>query len=405
MKSTDMQIRIGRPVLEKRKDAVRLSAALQMDGQKEIYFEVAEDKKDYLADDRLDAFVIMVLRQALLRGCDIYCDAPVTSDLLYMLNESLLPTLSRKVEHFHDIKVHAEPCAPCAGKEVITGYSGGVDSLYTLARHHGKSMPGEKKANLKLDGLACFDAGVYEETGEDRTRMYETALGQTEKIASDLGLGCIGVRCNIQDIVDEHYLSVGSYRLIACAMAISKRVGTFLLSGAYEFASFSIDADSSFYYELLLAEVLTTRAFRVYISGGVQKRIEKIAYLAKQGPEIRRLLHVCVHDPLPGSRNCGVCSKCIRTELAMEGLGVLDRFSEAFPLDVYRQHHDEIVAKANLASRNQHMAEAIGAMKARGFRNSQAIERKIRGGEAASAVIKAHKEELLKKIKEKGLIK
>ncbi|MBO6048284.1 MAG: hypothetical protein J6P33_00695, partial [Spirochaetales bacterium] len=150
--------------------------------------------------------------------------------------------------------------------------------------------------------------------------------------------------------------------------------------------------------------ILTTKAFRVYISGGVQKRIEKIAYLAKQGPEIRRLLHVCIHDPLPGSQNCGVCSKCIRTELAMEGLGVLDRFSEAFPLDVYREHHDEIVAKANMASRNQHMAEAIGAMKDRGFVNSESIERKIRGGKAASAVINAHKEELLKKIKEKGLI-
>jgi hypothetical protein len=396
-------IRIGCPVLEKRNNAVRLTADLNLDGPKKLWFEVAEDKKDYLASDRLDAFVIMVLRQALLTGSDIYCDTPVTSDLLYMLNESLIPTLARVVERFHNIKVHAEPCEPCGGKEVITGYSGGVDSLYTLARHHGKSVDGDEKANLKLDGVACFDAGVYEETGDDRTKMYETALGQTQKIASELGLGCIGVRCNIQDIVDEHYLSVGSYRLIACAMVISKRVGTFLLSGAYEFTSFSIDPDSSFYYELLLADVLTTKAFRVYISGGVQKRIEKIAYLAKQGPEIRRLLHVCVHDPLPGSRNCGVCSKCIRTELAMEGLGVLDRFSEAFPLDIYNQHHDEIVAKAYLASRNQHMAEAIGAMKKRGFVNSESIERKIRGGEAASAVIKAHKEELLKRIKEKGV--
>ena len=404
MKSTEKQIRLGRPVLENKNGAVRLTTDLQMDGRKKLYFEVAKDKADYLATDRLDAFVIMVLRQALLTGSDIYCDAPVTSDLLYMLNESLIPTLARKIDRFSDIKVHAEPCEPCGGTEVITGYSGGVDSLYTLSRHHGKTTANDEKANLKLDGVACFDAGVYEEFGEARTQMYETALSQTQKIASELGLGCIGVRCNIQDIVDEHYLSVGSYRLIACAMVISRRVGTFLLSGAYEFSSFSIDVDSSFYYELLLADILTTKAFRVYISGGVQKRIEKIAYLAKQGPEIRRLLHVCVHDPLPGSQNCGVCSKCIRTELAMEGLGVLDLFSEAFPLDVYRQHHDEIVAKANMASRNQHMAEAIGAMKDRGFVNSESIERKIRGGKAASAVINAHKEELLKKIKEKGLI-
>ena len=88
----------------------------------------------------------------------------------------------------------------------------------------------------------------------------------------------------------------------------------------------------------------------------------------------------------------------------MEGLGVLDLFSEAFPLDVYRQHHDEIVAKANMASRNQHMAEAIEAMNASGFKITENIERKIRGGKAASAVINAHKEELLEKIKEKGLI-
>ena len=400
----DKQIRLGRPVLESGKDSVRLTSDLQMDGLKKLYFEVASDKKDYLASDRLDAFVIMVLRQALLTGSDIYCDAPVTSDLLYMLNESLIPTLVRKIDRFQDVKVHAEPCEPCGGTEVITGYSGGVDCLYTISRHHGNSAEGDEKANLKLDGVACFDAGVYEEFGEARTQMYETALSQTQEIASKLGLGCIGVRCNIQDIVDEHYLSVGSYRLIACAMVISRRVGTFLYSGAYGFSVFSIDINNSFYYELLLADVFTTRAFRIYISGGVQKRIEKIAYLAKQGPEIRRLLHVCVRHPLPAVRNCGVCPKCGRTELAMEGLGVLDLFSEAFPLDVYRQHHDEIVAKVNMGAGNQHMAEAIGAMKDRGFVNSESIERKIRGCKAASAVINAHKEELLKKIKEKGLI-
>lgn len=70
---TDKQIRLGRPVLEAGKDSVRLTSDLQMDGLKKLYFEVAKDKADYLATDRLDAFVIMVLRQALLTGSDT-CD-------------------------------------------------------------------------------------------------------------------------------------------------------------------------------------------------------------------------------------------------------------------------------------------------------------------------------------------
>lgn len=93
-----------------------------------------------------------------------------------------------------------------------------------------------------------------------------------------------------------------------------------------------------------------------------------------------------------------------RTELAMEGLGVLDRFDKAFPLETIRKNHDELEAKARLGSRNQHYMEAVKAMDEKGIHASESVLRKMRGGAAAEAVIKANREKLLGKAKETGLL-
>ncbi len=391
------QILIRRPVPEEHGPSVRLSAELETDARRTLFFETAGERRCDLADDRADAFVVMLLRHALETGADIRSEAPVSTELLYHLNDFLIPTLARAVSRFHPMKVMADGCGPSGGTETAAGYSGGVDSLYTLARHTG---PEENRPGLRLDALACFDAGVYEESGEARDRTYAEALRETAETAARFGLGCIGVRSNIQNLVNEHYLGVASFRLIACAMAAGRRIGTFLLSGAYEFPAFGVDADNSACYDLLIAEQLSTSGFRIYIPGGPLKRIEKIGYLAEQEEAVRNLLHVCVRDPLPLGRNCGLCPKCIRTELAMEGLGVPERFGAVFPWDVIRAHHDEIVAKARLSSRNPHAAEALRALEQRGYRDTEEIRRRIRGGAAAAAVVSRRREELLKRMEE-----
>ena len=399
MNTESKQIWIGRPYLVLGKDVARVVADVGLNGNKELWFEVPADRKDDLVTERADAFVLMILRQALLTGAHIFSEAPVSQELLDSLNDGLLPRLSKSVERFKDVKVHALPCQPSSGgKEVATGYSGGVDSLYTVSAYL------DDRNGLRLDSLACFDAGVYEETGDRRTRLYKEALNQTKDVAERFGLGCVGVRSNIQDIVDELYLAVDTYRLIACAMAVNNRIGTYLHSGAYELASLSIDPDNVAYYDCLLAETLSTSSLHVIVTGSDMKRIEKISYLARQDEKIRSLVHVCVRNPLPLAGNCGVCPKCIRTELAMEGLGVLDRFGKAFPLDTIREHHDELEAKARLGTRNQHYMEAVKAMDEKGIHASESVRRKMRGGAAAEAVINANREKLLEKAKETGLL-
>lgn len=399
MNTESKQIWIGRPHLVLGKDVARAVADVGLNGHKELWFEVPADRKDDLVTERADAFVLMLLRQALLTGANIFSEAPVSRELLDSLNDGLLPRLSQSVERFQGVKVHALPCQPSSGgEEVATGYSGGVDSLYTVSTYL------DDRNGLRLDSLACFDAGVYEEIGDRRTRLYNEALNQTKDIAERFGLGCVGVRSNIQDIVDELYLAVDTYRLIACAMAVNNRIGTYLHSGAYELESLSIDPDNVAYYDSLLADAFSTKTLHVMVSGSDKKRIEKISFLAQQDEKTRSLVHVCVHNPLPLAGNCGVCPKCIRTELAMEGLGVLDRFDKAFPLETIRKNHDELEAKARLGSRNQHYMEAVKAMDEKGIHASESVRRKMRGGAAAEAVIKANREKLLEKAKETGLL-
>jgi predicted RNA-binding Zn ribbon-like protein len=72
--------------------------------------------------------------------------------------------------------------------------------------------------------------------------------------------------------------------------------------------------------------------------------------------------------------------------------------------EVPADRKDELEAKARLGSRNQHYMEAVKAMDEKGIHASESVRRKMRGGAAAEAVIKANREKLLEKAKETGLL-
>ena len=76
MNTESKQIWIGRPHLVLGKDVARAVADVGLNGHKELWFEVPADRKDDLVTERADAFVLMLLRQALLTGAHIFSEAP-----------------------------------------------------------------------------------------------------------------------------------------------------------------------------------------------------------------------------------------------------------------------------------------------------------------------------------------
>jgi hypothetical protein len=69
-----------------------------------------------------------------------------------------------------------------------------------------------------------------------------------------------------------------------------------------------------------------------------RSRKDKLEVLSNWKPA-QNYLHSCLTE----SFNCGVCQKCKRNLIILDGLGVLDKFSKVYDIDEYRENRDNVL--------------------------------------------------------------
>ena len=107
------------------------------DRRNTLWFAVDESRERYLAAGRADPFVMAMLPMAMQKGGMLRCDDPMSAQLHYQLSHILIPTLASVGGIYKPLAVEATvttETGPSAGA-VGTGFSGGVDSLYTVMTH------------------------------------------------------------------------------------------------------------------------------------------------------------------------------------------------------------------------------------------------------------------------------
>lgn len=387
---------VGRPAIERAGARVRVSAPISLGAGtagKRLFFSIDEAYGSALVDDRLDAFVVALLPYALRCGADIVCEAPISRRLLYQLRHYLVPTLAANLDGHHAIAIEAEPTdvALGPGRAVATGWTGGVDSLYTLMRTIDAREPGQRLTHLMIVSNGAL------ESADDDALLEALAVKARRGIAAELGLEVVTLSSNIQELVDETFLSVAAYRQAAVILAAQRLFKTYYSSAAYEFGRFSFDPDNCFYSEFFIFGNLTTDATALYSAYGAYSRAQKLRELS-EFPLAWHQLHPCT-DPLP-STNCGHCGKCVRTMVALFGLGTLGRFDAVFDVGEFERNLDWYVAQVIANRRSQHYGEALAILRARGYEPSRAALRMARTLEAASKVARARRDELLARLSE-----
>ena len=87
-------------------------------------------------------------------------------------------------------------------------------------------------------------------------------------------------------------------------------------------------------------------------------RFGKTKILSEYPPSYDNL-HVCWYS----DKNCGVCGKCIRTLVALDILGVLDRYKNTFDIDAYRKNRVNFIKRViRFRHRNNFFAELYAHM-------------------------------------------
>lgn len=343
-------IQIGKPRLEKNREAlIRLVSDIRVDNEvRTVWAEVDNKYAEYLCYERSDAFVIGLLHYAMRRNHDIVCEAPIGEYLYYQLTTYLIDAISKGSPHMHTIHIQADVDGeklPCAGK-VGTGISCGIDSLHVLACQSGTEL---RRHNVTH--LAFNNVGSHGE-GERAKHLFAERRKQAEQFCKEYGFELTEVNSNIMDEFEQNHFITHTFTSMFAVFCLQKLYSIYYYASGRQFADFSLkdtNLDCS-YYDLLLAEALSTENMKIYSEGGTLSRLEKTRKVAEYAPSYK-YLNVCTSTAI----NCSRCEKCTRTLLALDVLDKLDSYKDVFDIEYYRSHKQDYL-KTLLVKRAVHNA-------------------------------------------------
>lgn len=296
-----------------------------------IWFAVESAQEEYLCLGRADPFVMALLPTAMRGGHEIVCEDAMSERLRYQLCSHLIPALAFAGKSYHVISITAPLTAaayPNRGA-VGTGFSGGVDAMYTIMRHGPDS-------EYPLTHLALFDTGglLPEHGREKRAKFYSLS----KRFAEEQGLKTVSVCTNLEETLSNAELrgEVYSFRNLARALSIQGLFSVYLLSSGISITNFDFDLHEPAYYEPLLVPCASTEGLSFFFSGMELERYDKLKLLLEWESSFR-WLHPC-QQGAPGEMNCGHCKKCILDLTALYALGELENFEAVFDIEDFRKN-------------------------------------------------------------------
>ncbi len=261
-----------------------------------------------------DPFVIGFLSPGMLLDEDLIIHGRVDPELLAVIEAKIKPLMRRWLPAFHSPRIQADeiepPTVQNADRIRASAFSGGVDALYSAARHH--------EAIDLLVTSEGFDIRTFQ------PQYWSKIFPQIKDAASTLDRPMMSVRTNIREI--SHYEAIrtrgGNIDPDYYNLGLNGPIGHYFASIARCMVPFCSDftiGSSSSYDELfmygshpLLDPMWSTSQLEIHHSGCEANRGEKIAYLKTNFPQALRRLRVC-WKPLSNAVNCGKCEKCLRT--------------------------------------------------------------------------------------------
>lgn len=312
-----------------------------------IHFSVDERYSPYLCHERSDAFLIGLLSVAMRERCNIRCTASVTTDLLYQLENSLLPALMKYDPDLYRPVIEAETSSdplPCAGA-VGTGCSCGIDSLHAI-----KALTKTPFHEMRLTHLMLNNVGAFSAKGETSRARYQDQVDNARSFATRYGYELIITDSDFADAIPQNHLRTHLYSSCFAIYALRK------LWKRYFYASTGCDLESYFglshhsrydaaKYDLLALPAFSIPSLRIETEGAACSRFEKTRVLADYEPAWH-FLSVCLKQ---GKGHCGHCPKCQRTLWMLDALGKLDQFREVFDVDAYRCQRTSYLQELYLA--------------------------------------------------------
>lgn len=355
---------IRRPKTEWTKEGLALHASVESPGASgDCFFRVPEDWADFADTERADCFLVGLLYPAMRLGEDLRVEGCVSARLLFNVNEYLVPALAASFPELNRITVSAEATTAEPGPRSAhcatgTGFSGGIDSFYTVCRRLADGTP----EGFRLSHLFFFNVGAHgiPRKPGDMDRIASKFRARHERLRAfpgEVGLPFVPVDSNLHRFHPWGHLQTATLATAAAVLFLQRGIRRYYLASAghpYPYLWHRLSepggarGDISF-VNFLILPWLSTEKTEFIEDGALVERSEKTAVVAGYEPATR-YLNVCA-NPSAFDTNCSVCYKCCRTMLVLELLGRLDAFSGVFDIARYRREARRLFIAQTLSTR------------------------------------------------------
>jgi len=339
----------------------RFDTRAQLDIPNELWFEVGEEFRPWIfAEAETGIATLALLAMAL--GEDVEVSAPVSPRFQYFFRDFVahfnlwLPQLKR-------ISL-AAPAGPRPerprGDAVVTCFSGGVDSFFTIHEHLGPAAPHPSFRLSHLFFAHGFDIPLHDSS-------YDVFASEFAGLARGWGLKLIRLSSNARHLLDPyvHWVTAHGACIAACALLLSGGIRTFIVPSTNRQSLLFSPCGSN----PITDPMLGTEALEIVHHGGHFSRIQKILAISAWA-DVHNYLRVCWQNA-PGKKNCGRCVKCLKTMMPLEIAGVLGKFSVFPRLPPWNEIPAECFAPLDLsryAPELSYAAELRALAVARGYR-------------------------------------
>jgi hypothetical protein len=312
----------------------RLQAEYEVEGtRKLLWFATTNEFGKYFTDDRGDAFLVPLLILAMKKKLPLVSKAPISERMLYCLRAYLQTGLLVAFPEWGRVEIDApavsNPVQNVGG--VGTGLSCGVDSFTTIVDH----LNLQNTPTFRLTHLTYFNVGGHSPLTSDAERTRELFTSRTAHIrrcAEDIGLPLVVVDSNVAEAFGTPFAPTSTYALVSAALALQRLFRVYLVSAGARINEMHFNSHYAGDSDQFSLPLVSTEGLTFYTAGSQYSRMEKTAKIAEY-PLAQKYLDVCLYE----QENCGVCEKCLRTQLSLESLGKLEDFSGRFKPELFHE--------------------------------------------------------------------
>ncbi len=291
---------------QEQKDRLTWSARLIIPNGEDfvLWYRVSPEFRGWVCTDRSDGFLVPALLYAMQNRWDLQVRGEVSPGLVRRLYEYQHVWACWRPEVYSRVNINAKEAATCPpkGTNLITTFSGGLDSCFTVWNNLAENRLGRVErldAALLVHGMDIPLA---------QTDIFNRAAKKNRELLEPLGITLITCATNFRDLPlaweDAHGTA-----LAGCLHVFSGKHGAALIPSSHCYNALRMAWGST----PIADPLLSSNALDIRYDGAGWMRPEKSAAVANW-PDAMRLMRVCWEGP-ELDRNCGHCSKCVSTAL------------------------------------------------------------------------------------------